>query len=301
MPHRKTDLGAKAPTPAGHDVRFIAHVIDTAAIVLLLLAGLVVGLFLGNVIGRYSQTLGAVVVLLPPFLMHPWYYIWAARKSGATPGKRALGLSVVRVSGRPIGPGTLSLRYGGYLLSALTLGLGHLVVLARRDRRALHDHVAGTVVMQARPLSRSARAGWGLGAVVALAAFIAAGLWSKQKFDQFAGASNQAATKGNLNSLVSAISIYYGEHEGVYPSTLDTGPSSAFSRYLDRIPPVMATHAGIGKGTDESPSGTEVCYSTDENITAMGRGWRYNPKTGHIYVNSAATDARGVPYSTYGY
>jgi uncharacterized RDD family membrane protein YckC len=296
-----TDPETKSPTPAGHDVRFIAHLIDTAAVVLLLLAGLFVGLGLGNAVGRYSQTLGAVLVILPPFLMHPWYYIWTARKSGATMGKRTLGLSVVHVSGDAVGLRTLSIRYLGYLLSAVTLGLGHLVTLARRDRRALHDHVAGTVVVQSSPLSRTARAGWAVGAVVALVVFAVAGLWSKQKFDQLMGVGNQAATKSNLNSLVSAISIYYGDHEGVYPASLATDPSSTFSQYLERIPPVAATHAGIGKGTVESPSGSEVCYSTVENITVMGRGWRYNPKTGHIYVNSCATDARGVPYSTYGY
>jgi len=295
------DRNTRQSTPASHDVRFVAHLIDTAVIVLLLLAGLVVGLLLGNVVGHYSETLGAAVVLLPPFLMHPWYYIWTARKSGATVGKRALGLSVVHESGQPVGVRTMSLRYGGYLLSALTLGLGHLVVLARRDRRALHDHVAGTVVVQSKPLSRFTRAGWAAGAVVALVCFVAAGLWSKHKYDQLMGAGREASTRASLNSLVSAISIYYGDHEGVYPASLATDPSSTFSRYLDIIPPVVATHAGIGKGTVESPSGTGVCYSTDESITVMGRGWRYNPKTGHIYVNSCATDGRGVPYSTYGY
>jgi len=111
----------------------------------------------------------------------------------------------------------------------------------------------------------------------------------------------EAATKGNINSIQSAISIYYGDSEGIYPDYLDTTSEYIFSRYLDKIPSVMATHAGIGRGTIESPTGNQVFVTTDEKITTFGKGWRYNPRTGRVFVNSCATDSRGIPYSTYGY
>lgn len=111
----------------------------------------------------------------------------------------------------------------------------------------------------------------------------------------------EAATRGNLLSLKSAISIYYGDTEGNYPANLLTTPGVPFSKYLAAVPPVVATHAGIGRGTAESPAGNEVLVTTDENITTSGKGWRYNPENGHIFVNSSATDSKGVPYSTYGY
>ena len=64
---------------------------------------------------------------------------------------------------------------------------------------------------------------------------------------------------------------------------------------------LRAKHSGVGSGTVESPSGTAIFHTTDENITATGTGWRYNRLAGHIFVNSSATDSRGAPYSTYGY
>jgi prepilin-type N-terminal cleavage/methylation domain-containing protein len=114
--------------------------------------------------------------------------------------------------------------------------------------------------------------------------------------------SREAATRGNLNTMRSSISMYYGDYEGVYPAYLNTQVEYPFSKYIsDHIPPVKATHSGIGIGTAESPSGDEVLYTEDEEVTATGTGWRYSAATGHVYVNSTATDSKGLAYSTYGY
>jgi uncharacterized RDD family membrane protein YckC len=67
----------------------------------------------------------------------------------ATPGKRALGLSVTDVAGRRIGMARALARHVAGALSWLTLNLGHLLALLPPQRRALHDHVAGTSVLQA--------------------------------------------------------------------------------------------------------------------------------------------------------
>lgn len=79
----------------------------------------------------------------------------------ATPGQRALALRVTGLDGRRIGAGRALLRHVAGLLSWLTLNLGHAMALARPQRRALHDHVAGTRVLQPRetmPLPVWARA-----------------------------------------------------------------------------------------------------------------------------------------------
>lgn len=135
--------------------------------------------------------------------------------------------------------------------------------------------------------------------VVAIIGILAA--LALPKFASLVEKSREAASKGNLNSMRSAISIYYGDTEGVYPNDLWTEPLYSFSKYLEKIPPVKATHSGIGAGILESPSGTAVMHTTDENIAVTGTGWRYNYTNGHIFVNSSATDSKGIPYSTYGY
>ena len=121
------------------------------------------------------------------------------------------------------------------------------------------------------------------------------------KFAQLIEKSREAATKGNLGALRSAVFIYYGDHEGVQPETLDTSANYSFSNYMEEILPVKATHSGVGAGTVESPSGDVVWHTSDESITGTGTGWRYHSLTGHLFVNSSAVDSKGNPYSTYGY
>ena len=67
---------------------------------------------------------------------------------GATPGKFLMGCHIIDLrSGRRPGPGRATLRYLGYLLSALPLGLGFLWVIWDRRRQGWHDKLAGTLVV----------------------------------------------------------------------------------------------------------------------------------------------------------
>lgn len=65
---------------------------------------------------------------------------------GQTPGKLLMGLRVARVNGKPLTIRRALLRYFGYWLSAIPLGLGFLWVLVDDDRRAWHDKLADTCV-----------------------------------------------------------------------------------------------------------------------------------------------------------
>ncbi len=75
------------------------------------------------------------------YVVHGW-----AQRSG-TPGLRLLGLRLLDWRHRtPIGYPRAFLRLAALLVTILTLGLGYLVVPFRRDRKALHDLLAGTLV-----------------------------------------------------------------------------------------------------------------------------------------------------------
>ena len=90
--------------------------------------------------------LSLLVAVLAPLLAAFYYvYYWGVR--GSTPGKRALGLVVVDECGSsPVGIGAALLRVVGYVLSALPLGLGFVLVPV--TGRGLHDRMAGTMVVQ---------------------------------------------------------------------------------------------------------------------------------------------------------
>jgi uncharacterized RDD family membrane protein YckC len=83
------------------------------------------------------------------WVLYAWYYVvhgWARR--GGTPGMRLLNLRLVDWRQRvPVGYARALLRLAALLVTALSLGLGFLVVPFRRDRKALHDLLAGTLVV----------------------------------------------------------------------------------------------------------------------------------------------------------
>ena len=61
---------------------------------------------------------------------------------------QGLGLRVADMAGARFDRGRALLRHAAGALSWLTLNIGHALVLLRPDRRALHDLVAGTAVLQ---------------------------------------------------------------------------------------------------------------------------------------------------------
>ena len=76
---------------------------------------------------------------------------------GQTPGKLLFGLRVARINGQPLTIRRALLRYLGYWLSAIPLGLGFLWVLVDDQRQGWHDKLSGTyVVYDSRsPFARS--------------------------------------------------------------------------------------------------------------------------------------------------
>ena len=72
--------------------------------------------------------------------------------TGRTIGKWATGLRIERLDGGDPGIGAALLRHFlGYPVSLLTLGLGFLLAALSTRGRALHDLIAGTVVVRDAP------------------------------------------------------------------------------------------------------------------------------------------------------
>lgn len=67
---------------------------------------------------------------------------------GATPGKMALSLKVVRPSGEPISYVQALGRYFAEIVSSLTCSIGYIIAAFDIEKRALHDRIAGTRVIR---------------------------------------------------------------------------------------------------------------------------------------------------------
>lgn len=125
-----------------------------AALVDLLAATALLALFSLPPLGVYlnvdrGTSLAAYLMILP-LLSFPAYFVgfWAAR--GATPGKELLGLIIVRKDSiTRITPGQSIVRFLGFCLSLLTLGLGFMMILIDGD--TLHDRLARTRVVERNP------------------------------------------------------------------------------------------------------------------------------------------------------
>ena len=134
---------------AGAVSRFLAYAIDlvvSSGVFALALAGIsyAVHVVTGKQISWSRQDI-VVTVIFVAWEFFYFGYSWAA--SGRTFGMAVLGVRVVRADGQAIDPWRGVVRALVFPLSFLLFGLGFLGILVQRERRALHDLIAGTAVI----------------------------------------------------------------------------------------------------------------------------------------------------------
>ncbi len=143
---------------AGLASRFTAYVVDigvATGVFTLAVAGtaFVAGILISHPVS-WNRTNIVVVVLYFAWLFLYFAYSWGA--SGKTLGMACLGVKVVSAEGADTTARQAVVRTLAFPLSFLCFGLGFLGIVLQRDRRALHDLIAGTAVVYAWD-ARSAR------------------------------------------------------------------------------------------------------------------------------------------------
>jgi uncharacterized RDD family membrane protein YckC len=160
------DLRASAPPPAvqiqprhaGFWTRLGAYIIDRMllSLALLFVWSWIVSLFgmeaappppLGSLadLGPYVEAMGWQIAVAAT--LHLVYDVYFNGRFGATPGKMAVGVRIVRIDEGPINYKIAFVRWWAARLSDITLYLGYVMVVFREDKRALHDLLAGTQVI----------------------------------------------------------------------------------------------------------------------------------------------------------
>lgn len=79
------------------------------------------------------------------------YAVWALMlfASGTTPGKKMLGMRVIKENGQNAGFGAMLIReWIGKLISGMIFSLGFLWILFDRDRQGWHDKLVSTYVVE---------------------------------------------------------------------------------------------------------------------------------------------------------
>jgi type II secretory pathway pseudopilin PulG len=113
------------------------------------------------------------------------------------------------------------------------------------------------------------------------------------KFAELIRKSGEGASKGNLGSIRSALSIYYGDLEGTYPDTMSA--LTLNGKYLTSIPNAKAPNYHPDLSTE-----VDALLSAPTNAG----GWLYNNTIGNanvggLLVNCTHTDSKGTVWTTY--
>jgi len=146
---------------AGFWRRFVAYIIDELmlgvfAFILLIPFFLMIGLSAfshhefepESSVGLVFAMISAYAFAICLIILGKWlYYALMESKKGATLGKMAMGLRVTDMQGNQISFGRATGRYFGKILSSLTLLIGYMIAGWTQQKQALHDILAGCLVI----------------------------------------------------------------------------------------------------------------------------------------------------------
>lgn len=289
--------------PGGFLPRLAASVLDVLFMIFLFIViGLPIFFLLSHLFHALEKGSSQVLLAIALFLGIPClYFTLFTGIGGQTFGKKAFNLKVAAQDGQPVGLFRSFLRWFCSLFSGLFLLSGYLIAVFQKDKKSLHDLLTGTKVVQVAPYNQTFLTvflcaipigGFFMVPVIGILAAIAI-----PRYAQMLEKSREGATKGNLGALKSAASIYYGDHNGKWPSNLE---KDLVPKYIDAIPPVKATGAFVAGA--QSPVGNNVAMAKQGEVpSGSGSGWLYDSALGKVYVNSTVHDSKKVPYSFYGF
>jgi uncharacterized RDD family membrane protein YckC len=127
-----------------------AILIDYLIVVAIPVAGLLIGRAMGEDGAKLLSSEMNSVAWLIAILLGLTNGILLPMFNGQTVGKMLTGLRIVRLDGTHASSGTIAFRQiSGLLLTAASAGIGFFLSVFSNKGRALHDYLAGTVVIYA--------------------------------------------------------------------------------------------------------------------------------------------------------
>ena len=152
-------VAAAGAPPGGFWIRFVAYMID--GLIMLVPTGVLGGLFVVLVVLNHEAMdheeppallLVGLLVFVVALIVVNWLYEAAMTSSprGATFGKMALGLRIVRFDGTQLSFGRATGRhFAKYMVTPMVpLAIGYIMAAFTNRKRALHDILADTLVIR---------------------------------------------------------------------------------------------------------------------------------------------------------
>lgn len=140
---------------AGFWIRLAAWVVDLVFLFLTTIALTLVALITIYLGGQLGGEINDQVIALAGYssaaivtLSGVMYFTIFVGSCGQTPGKMLFRLKIVQVDGQEMTYGRALLRSLYWMLSLLLVGIGFLIIALTRQKRGLHDILAGTSVIR---------------------------------------------------------------------------------------------------------------------------------------------------------
>lgn len=202
--------------PAKINDRFLAYLVDTTPFVF--------GYHLTRMFLPLKLPAFAALANLNLKLAAAWaglygLYHFLGNLSGGTPGKKLLGLAVTRRSGKPLGAGRSLARALGSIISTPLCNLGYLIALFHPESRALHDLLAGSLVVDTQEKSPAQARALFLLAVSFVTAMFAGTIYLTLAKPRPSDFKAVARTQDGL-SILARIEETYKDAHGTYTASL---------------------------------------------------------------------------------
>jgi uncharacterized RDD family membrane protein YckC len=152
-------VAAESAPPAGFWIRFVAYMVD--ALIVTAVSVFVIGIAIGVVILTDESldlenpggiVIGAAFLVIAALIVINWLYeaLMTSSPRGATLGKMALGLRIVRFDGTQLSFGRATGRYFAKAIAtpAVPLLIGYIMAAFTSRKRALHDILVDTLVIR---------------------------------------------------------------------------------------------------------------------------------------------------------
>jgi uncharacterized RDD family membrane protein YckC len=152
-------VAVEGAPPAGFWIRFVAYMID--ALIVTAVSAFVIAIAVGVVILTDESLdlenpggiiIGATLLVIAVLIVINWLYeaLMTSSPRGATLGKMALGLRIVRFDGAQLSFGRATARHFVKAIAtpAVPLFIGYIMAAFTNRKRALHDILVETLVIR---------------------------------------------------------------------------------------------------------------------------------------------------------
>ncbi|MFA6318383.1 MAG: hypothetical protein WC943_13315 [Elusimicrobiota bacterium] len=228
-------------------------------------------------------------VSLAPVLVMPILILMFTALGGA--GKVMAAKGIRRWNMLEVAAGMTIMALPAVMLAPIIMLFISMTAAVRGIRMIIWGVLARKPIEERKPYLIEARPGRLIGAgagLIAAAVVLSAFCWKSSMHDY--SRMDSAPTKGNMGAIRSALGIYYGDMEGVYPPTLDALTISG--KYLQSIP---------GNSMEFHPRSNLVRFG---KIADDAGGWLYNNDVedenfGLLIVNCTHKDWKGTSWTEY--